>query len=113
MGRVSGEDGGQRAKSTEDVFAPHSSTATRSSRRGRYLRRLTDTELLGDPEPANPVVDEVAVDLVAEVGARVLQPIDNRAHEASRRHRRCPVKADQAMDLLQARRGAHPRAQGA
>ena len=39
--------------------------------------RLADAELLGDEEPANPVFDEIAIDLLAEMRARVLEPAED------------------------------------
>jgi threonine dehydratase len=40
-------------------------------------RRLTDTELLGDQHAADAVLDEVTVDLRAEMRPRALQPFQN------------------------------------
>src|ERR1700722_15541705 len=39
--------------------------------------RLADAELLGDQEAADAVLDEVAVDLLAEMRARVLEPVED------------------------------------
>jgi hypothetical protein len=37
-------------------------------------RWLADAQSFGDQQPANSINDKVAVDLLAEVGTRVLQP---------------------------------------
>ena len=40
-------------------------------------RRLADLELLGDQQSADAVLDQVAIDLLAEMGARVLEPFED------------------------------------
>ena len=39
--------------------------------------RLTNPKLIGNQQPANAAFDEIAVDLLAEMGARVLQPAED------------------------------------
>ncbi len=40
-------------------------------------RGLRDAELLGDENPADAVLDKVAVDLRAKMGARILEPLQD------------------------------------
>jgi hypothetical protein len=37
--------------------------------------RLADSELFSDQQATNPILDEIPVDLLAEMRARVLEPI--------------------------------------
>src|SRR5260370_24786062 len=39
--------------------------------------RLADIQFLGDQQPANPVSDQIAIDLLAEMSARVFEPVEH------------------------------------
>ena len=50
------------------------------SERGSEVDRkqpLADAKLFGDEEPTDAVLDEVAIDLFAEMRARILEPIED------------------------------------
>lgn len=40
-------------------------------------RRLGDAELFGDQQRANAILDQIAIQLAWEMGARILQPIED------------------------------------
>ena len=40
-------------------------------------RRLPDLELLGDQKAADAILDQVAIDLLTEMGARILEPVED------------------------------------